>query len=402
VNEYDFSDLVERNREEVPVGHPPTDLLLVARAARRQRRLKALGITLASAVVVGAGGLGIHALASQGSSSHTARLTPSPISATGVTLDPSTGIPVAPVHATRQVGIDGWTVTVPGGWGTDQVGCDRTTPLRATVVFDHHDRGLPNCARTRILPREPSVHISTDPVPAVQWRTISGVAVRRVGPTADCLTCATITVPSASATFEIQARTTGQLHTIEHSLRPVSGRTITVPVWQVPEHGRPALDQMTQIALADGLRPRTVETPSAAPPGKFLASSPPLGTPVDSGRGITIVYSAGDLASLATVTSLHRHGWNVRAAASFSPAVTRDQAREAAGQFVDRTSSDVYLRTLTIVHSEPAGQRIQAVPTWLVASGVEHEGGRTTCTLTAVDADNGRLIETRTGFVGRP
>jgi hypothetical protein len=401
MTEHDFAVLVERNRDEVPVGHPPVDLLRAARAARRKRRLKGLGITIGAVVVVGAGGLVVHAVTGQSSSSSAGtRSSPTaPSTPTTGTSPPDTG--VAPFQATREVGIDGWVVTVPGSWGTDQVGCDGTTAIRPTVVFDHHERGRPRCGRIRILPREPSVHVTSDPVPASRWRTISGVAVRRMAPTSECPTCATLTVPSTSATFEIRARTTGQLHRIESSLRPVSGRTITVPVWQAPVHGPAALDQMTQIALANGLRPQTVEMPDPEPPGTFLASSPPMGTPVDSGRGITIFYSAGDLASYATATSLRRHGWDISAAGDFAPPVTRDQAKAAAARFGVHPGTDVFLRTLTIVHSEPAGQRIQAVLAWLVVSGVEQRGGRTTATLTAVDAVKGRVLETRTGFVGR-
>lgn len=401
MNEHDFIALVERNRNEVPVGHPPADLLRVARVARRQRRLKGLGITLATLVVLGTVGLGVHALTEQRTPPGAGAADRSPTTGTTVTIDPTTGSQDTTARATRPVGINGWVVTVPDGWGTDQVGCDRTTATGPTVVFDHRDRVRPRCPRSPSRPLPPSVHITSGAVPAAPWRTINGVDVRRVVQRSSCPTCATITVPSTSAIFQIRARNRRQLHSIEHSLRPVSGRSITIPVWQVPEHGAPALDQMTQISLADGLRPQTVEEPSSAPPGQFLRSLPPMGTPVDLGRGITIVYSAGDLAAYATTASLHRHGWEVSAAGDFSPPFTRDQARAAIARSGGRPGPDVFLRTLAIVRDAPSGERVRATPVWLVVRRLDLHRTPTTYTITAVDADNGRVIESRTGFVGR-
>jgi hypothetical protein len=362
--------LVEQHRQEQLMSLPPVDLLATARRDRARRRRRAAAIAggvVAGVVLVAAA---VHALSATSGAGHAAS---PPTQKPRVT-------PFAPAPSTRLVGLNGWVVRVPASWGTDQVGCDGSTPTHATVVFDHHS-GHPRAASSCVVP------------PKVPYIRITDAT----SPGPPCRTCAVIEMSSSRVTFEIHARSPHQMRVIEDSLQQLSSRQTTVPVWRDPAGATAAPDQMTTISRAQGLRPHVLEVPSREPPGVFLNSDPPMGTPVDLGRAITLFYSAGDLGRYASPASLQRHGWRLSAVSDFEPAFGRPAAIRAAG---GGTATEAFLRTLTITHEGPRHVLVQRRLAWLVvtAPGDRRNGHLTT--ITAVDARNGRALETLTGFRG--
>jgi hypothetical protein len=386
MNEAEFVDLVEQHRQEQLMGLPPVDLLTRARRTRalRRRRTAAIpGVVLvAAALVVGA----VHTFGQLIGSSAGA----SPPGLTHPAAPPTTS------PATRLVGLNGWVVSVPASWGTDQIGCDSSSSIRPSVLFDHHVEPLPParpCPRPRAT--TPFLRIAEERFHGVPWRTISGVEVDRRRHAA-CPGCATLRVPTAGVSFEIQASSTRSLRRIEESLHPISSRQVTVPVWTAPATGQSALDQMTVIATGVGLRSRVLEVPSRRPPGTFLRSDPPLGTPVDLGRYVALYFSAGDLGRYATGGSLARHGWRIFPVSSDQPSYARSQAIRAAG-VPHPAGHPAFLRTLTIIHEGPRLVVVRRRLTWLVVTA--HRDG--TVAVTAVDAATDRVLESQSGFRGR-
>lgn len=384
--EADFLDLVERHRQEQPMGLPPADLLArarLARTVRRRRRAVVPGaLLLTAALVVGA------------------VRTIGDLAATSPQVERPTVVPSTAAPTTRLVGINGWVVAVPASWGTDQVGCDGITAIRPSVLFDHH---VQPPGPTRHCPRPrttvPFVRVGGESFPGVPWRTVSGVEVDRRS-SRGCESCATLRVPTANVSFEIRATRPGELRRIEDSLRPLSTRQITVPVWTDPGTGPHGLDQMTVVATGQGLRPQVFEVPSRRPPGTFLRSTPPLGTPVDLGRAIALYYSAGDLGRFATAGSLGRHGWRIYPVTSARPSYGRVEARQTAGVAGPSAGRHpAYLRSLTIIHEGPRLVVVRRRLTWLVVSTDGGPGG--SVSITAVDADTDRVIESQSGFRGR-
>jgi hypothetical protein len=380
MTEADLVDLVERHRQELLMSVPPPDLLTRARRSRtlRRRRTAAFAgaIVVGAAVVVGA----VHTVGQLRGSRSAAQV-------------PVVPTPIGPT--TRLVGSNGWVVRVPASWGTDRVGCDGVSAIRPSVLFDHHVGPVPGCrpASTTV----PFVRISDEDFAGVPYRTISGVAVVR-RPHADCPTCATLRVPAANVSFDIRAASTSGLGRIEASLRPISSQQVTVPVPTAVTGGRGALDLMTTVATGEGLRPRVFELPSRRPPGTFLRSEPPVGTPVDLGHGIALYFSAGDLGRYATTGSLARHGWRIFPVSTYDPSYGRAEAIRAAGvSSPSPARHPAFLRTLTITHEGPRRVVVRRRVVWLVVT----PSPRGAVSIIAVDAATDHVIESQDAFHGR-
>jgi hypothetical protein len=386
--EKEFVALVEQHRQEQLMSLPPADLLTIARETRRRRRRRTAAIT---------GGILVGALLAVGAVD-TAR---------HVVRDAHDAAPPVPGFlparrssgpATRLVGLNGWVVRVPASWGTDQVGCEGVMPHRPSVLFDHHLASSRPCL---LNVNTPSIRIGAHSLGGVPWRIVSGVAVVR-HPHAGCPTCATLGVPTAGVSFEIHTRTPAGLRRIEVSLAPISRRQVTVPVWTTPATGPGALDQMTTIAIGSGLRPRAFEVPSRRPPGTFLGSNPPIGTPVDLGRSISLYFSAGDLARYATGSSLRRHGWRIFPATTAQPPNGRSAAiRSALGSAAGLQRHPAFLRTLTITHEGPHNVVVRRRRVWMVVTPSTLGSRRGASSIIAVDATTGHVIEAQREFRGR-
>ncbi len=391
LNEQQLVELVEEHRADQLMSLPPPGLLASAHDVRRHRRRRTSAITagVVAAVLLVSGGVHvIRALAADSAAEAAPAATgPAP---------PWAQHPSGP--ATRLVGLNGWAVRVPASWGTDQVGCDGVTAARPTVLFTR----LLTPERTDCAPALPTlyVRIGNERFHGVRWRTINGVRVLR-RPHA-CAICADLRVPSSGVSFQIRANDDTELRRIELSLQPVSPRQVTVPIGTPAADRRVALDQMVTIATGAGLRPRVLEVPSRRPPGTFLRSTPPLGTPVDLGRSISLYFSAGDLTRFAGRHSLARHGWRIFPVAVARTTYPRQAAvRAALGPGAGSGRHPTFLRTLTITHEGPRRVVVRRRVVWLVVTPAAF-GSRTGATsITAVDADTGRVIEGQVDFRGR-
>jgi DNA-directed RNA polymerase specialized sigma24 family protein len=382
--------LVERHRQDQPMSLPPADLLADAHDVRRRRRRRTSEITaavLAGLVLVSGA---VHLVRNLGEDS--------PASAASASGPPPWALDPSGPASTRTVGLNGWAIRVPTSWGTDQVGCDGVTAARPTVLFTtlltpvHRDcpPGLPTLY----------VRIGDQRFAGVPWRTISGVTVLRRPHV--CAVCATVRVPSAHVSFQIRAASATQLRRIARSLEPVSPRQVTVPVGASATRGRAALDQMVTIATGAGLRPRVLEVPSRRPPGTFLRSVPPIGTPVDLGRSISLFFSAGDLGRYATPVSLRRHGWRIFGVAVARTTYRRPAAvRAALGPHARPSAHPTFLRTLTITHEGPRHVVVRRRLVWLVVSPTSLGGRAGAASITAVDAATNHVIEAQRDFRGR-
>jgi DNA-directed RNA polymerase specialized sigma24 family protein len=382
--------LVERHRQDQPMSLPPADLLADAHDVRRRRRRRTSEITaavLAGLVLVSGA---VHLVRNLGEDS--------PASAASASGPPPWALDPSGPASTRTVGLNGWAIRVPTSWGTDQVGCDGVTAARPTVIFTtlltpvHRDcpPGLPTLY----------VRIGDQRFAGVPWRTISGVTVLRRPHV--CAVCATVRVPSAHVSFQIRAASATQLRRIARSLEPVSPRQVTVPVGASATRGRAALDQMVTIATGAGLRPRVLEVPSRRPPGTFLRSVPPIGTPVDLGRSISLFFSAGDLGRYATPVSLRRHGWRIFGVAVARTTYRRPAAvRAALGPHARPSAHPTFLRTLTITHEGPRHVVVRRRLVWLVVSPTSLGGRAGAASITAVDAATNHVIEAQRDFRGR-
>jgi hypothetical protein len=217
-----------------------------------------------------------------------------------------------------------------------------------------------------------------------------------------CAVCATLRVPSADVSFQIRAANDTQLHLLVRSLAPISPRQVTIPVGSSLPTGRGALDQMVTIATGAGLRPRVLEVPSRKSPGTFLFSVPPIGTPVDLGRAISLFFSAGDLGRYASSSSLRRHGWRIFGVAVARSTYGRPAAvRAALGRAATPSSHPTFLRTLTITHEGPRGVVVRRRLVWLVVTPTPIGPRAGATSITAVDATTDRVIETQHDFLGR-
>jgi hypothetical protein len=145
-----------------------------------------------------------------------------------------------------------------------------------------------------------------------------------------------------------------------------------------------------------------LEVPSRQPPGTFLRSEPPIGTPVDLGTSISLFFSAGDLGPYATNASLRRHGWRILGAAVVPPPYPRAAAARAAlGRDAPPSAHPTFLRTLTITHDGPRRVVVRRRLVWLVVSPTVAGDRPGASSITAVDAGTGRVIETEREFRGR-
>jgi RNA polymerase sigma-70 factor, ECF subfamily len=379
--------LVEQHRRDQPMSLPPADLLALAHDVRRRRRTRTTAVTAAvlAAVLIVSGA--VHVVRGLGSDAAPAAY-------------PPPDFPAAPrpaVSSTRLVGANGWAVRVPSSWGTDQVACDGLTAARPTVLFA---RLLTRGADCRTGPPTRYVRIGDDSFPGVPWRTISGVPVLRRRHV--CGVCARLRVPSASVSFEIRAHDAALRHRIEASLQPIGIRQVVVPIGPPPTRDRPALDEMVSAAIGSGLRPRVLEIPSLLTPGTFLRSDPPIGTPIDLGRSISLFFSAGDLGRFATTASLRRHGWRIFAETTSRPTYGRLTAvRAAVGRTDVRGNHPTFLRTLTIVHDGPRRVVVRRRLVWLVVSPTRVGPQPGASSIAAIDATTGRVIEAQQIFRGR-
>lgn len=388
MTEQAFVALVEQHRQDQPMSLPHPDLLATARDVRRARRRRTTATTAAllAGVVLVSGAARVISTLGHDSPAAAAPAPPWAVHPRG----PAT---------TRLVGLNGWAIRVPSSWGTDQVGCDGVTAARPTVLFTT----LLTPVHRDCPPALPTlyVRIGDQRFAGVPWRTISGVTVLRRPHV--CAICASLRVPSAGVTFQIRANNDTELHRIQRSLQPISPRQVTVPIGtSTTTRGRAALDQMVTIATGEGLRPRVLEVPSRRPPGTFLRSVPPIGTPVDLGRSISLFFSAGDLGRYATPASLRRHGWRI-----FGVAVARTTyrrpavVRAALGRGADPTAHPTFLRTLTITHEGPRRVVVRRRLVWLVVSPTSLAARSGATSITAVDAATNRVIESQRDFRGR-
>ena len=391
LHEQQMVELVEQHRADQLMSLPPADLLASAHVVRRSRRRRTgaatAGVLAATLLVTGA----LHVVR--------ALVTDEPAAAAPVAIGPAPPWAQHPSGpSTRLVGLNGWAIRVPGSWGTDRVACDGVTPARPTVLFSAILARVPRCPTGH-----PTlfVRIGNASFPAVPWRTISGVPVLRRRH--DSAASTTLRVPSARISFRIHAANGTQLRRIRNSLQPVSPRQVTVPIG-TPAHGRVALDQMVTIATGAGLRPRTLEVPSRERPGTFLFSVPPIGTPVDLGRSISLFFSAGDLGRFATTASLRRHGWRIFPVAVPRPTYGRPAAvRAALGPHRPAHLSDhpTFLRILTITHEGPRRVVARRRLVWLVVTPDLHGARPGAASITAVDAGTDHVIESQPDFRGR-
>jgi DNA-directed RNA polymerase specialized sigma24 family protein len=391
ISEQALVGLVEQHRQDQSMSLPPPDLLTDAHDVRRRRRRRASRVTaavLAGLVLVSGA---VHLVRNLGDDAPAAAARasgPPPPWA----LDPSGRA------STRTVGLNGWALRVPTSWGTDQVGCDGVTAARPTVLFT-----------TLLVPAERDcppglptlyVRIGDQRFAGVPWRTINGVPVLRRRHV--CAVCATLRVPSAHVSFQIRAANGRQLHRLAHSLEPVSSRQVTVPIGTSASRARVALDQMVTLATGAGLRPRVLEVPSRHRPGTFLFSVPPIGTPVDLGRSISLFFSAGDLGRYASTASLRRHGWRIFGVAVARSTYGRPAAvRAALGRGASPAAHPAFLRILTITHEGPRRVVVRRRLVWLVVSPVRLGARGAARSITAVDATTDRVIETQRDFRGR-
>ncbi|WP_151083881.1 hypothetical protein [Nocardioides cynanchi] len=388
LSEQQLVELVEQHRADQLMSLPPPHLLASAHDVRRGRRRRTLAATagVLAAVLLISGA--VHVVR--------ALVTDTPAAAAPGPAPPWAQHPSGP--ATRLVGLNGWAIQVPGSWGTDRVACDGVTPSRPTVLFTAL---LTRGHRCRTGPPTLFVRIGNASFTGVPWRTVSGVPVRQRRHHSAIST--TLRVPSARVSFHIRAANRTQLRLIRNSLQPVSSRQITVPIGTAAR-GRAALGQMVTIATGAGLRPRMLEVPSREQPGTFLFSVPPIGTPVDLGRSISLFFSAGDLGRFAATSSLRRHGWRIFPVAVPRPTYGRPAAvRAALGPH--RTTSTAghptFLRILTITHDGPRRVVVRRRLVWLVVTPDRIGTRRGAASITAVDAVTDRVIETQHDVRGR-
>jgi DNA-directed RNA polymerase specialized sigma24 family protein len=391
--EQELVGLVEQHRQDQAMSLPPPDLVARAHDVRRERRRRTTAVTggvLAGIVLVSGA---VHVVRTLVHDSPTAAAA---TSSTGA--PPPWAVDPSGRAGTRLVGLNGWALRVPTSWGTDQVGCDGVTAARPTVLFT----ALLTPAQHDCPPGLPMlfVRIGDQRFAGVPWRTISGVPVLRQPHV--CGVCASLRVPSAGVSFQIRAANGTQLHRIARTLQPLSPRQVTVPIGTSTAHGRAALDQMVTVATGQGLRPRVLEVPARKPPGTFLFSVPPIGTPVDLGRSITLFFSAGDLGRYATTASLRRHGWRIFGVAVARSTYGRPAAVHAAlGRAASPTEHPTFLRTLTITHEGPRRVVVRRRLVWLVVSPTRLGDRGAARSITAVDATTGHVIEQQRDLRGR-
>jgi hypothetical protein len=233
----------------------------------------------------------------------------------------------------------------------------------------------------------------------VPWSIINGVTVLRRPPV--CNVCADLRLPEARVSFEIRASSALQLRAIEASLQPIGPRQVTVPTGG-PTGTDVPLDQLVTVATGEGLRPRVLEVPSRRPPGTFLRSDPPIGTPVDLGRSISLYFSAGDLGRYAVTRSLARHGWRIFPVAVARTTYPRQAAlRAALGGHARPAGHPTFLRTLTIPHEGPRRVVVRRRLVWLVVTPTVSGSRDGATSISAVDATTGRVIEAQGDFRGR-
>jgi hypothetical protein len=385
--ERDLMALVEEHRQDQTMSLPPPDLLSDARDVRRGRRRRATAITAGALAGLGLVSGLVHVVRAIGDDA--------PAAAASVSTPPPWAVNPSGPPATRLVGLNGWAIRVPASWGTDQVACDGVTAAGPTVLFTSLLTRGPDCPTP--LPTL-YVRIGNERFRGAPWRTVSGVPVLR-RPHA-CAVCATLRVPTAHVSFQIRANSSLELHRIERSLQPISPRQVTVPIGDSTDTARAALDRMVTVATGEGLRPRVLEVPSRRPPGTFLRSDPPIGTPVDLGRSISLFFSAGDLRPYATTVSLRRHGWRIFDVALAGTTYPRTAAvRAALGRGASPAAHPTFLRSLTITHEGPRGVVVRRRLVWLVVTPAV--AGPGAASITAVDAATDRVIETQPGFRGQ-
>jgi DNA-directed RNA polymerase specialized sigma24 family protein len=391
IGEQALVGLVEQHRQDQSMSLPPPDLMADAHDLRRRRRRRATGMTaalLAGLVLVSGA---VHLVRSLGEDSPAAAAA-APDAPPPWALDPSGRA------STRTVGLNGWALRVPASWGTDEVGCDGVTAARPTVLFT----SLLTPADRECPPGLPTlyVRIGDQRFAGLPWHPVNGVPVLRRPHV--CAVCATLRVPSAHVSFQIRAANGRQLHRIARSLGPVSARQVTVPIGTPTPRGRAALGQMVTLATGAGLRPRVLEVPSRHQPGSFLFSVPPIGTPVDLGRPISLFFSAGDLGRYASTASLRRHGWRIFGVAVVRSTYGRPSAvRAALGRGASPATHPAFLRILTITHEGPRRVVVRRRLVWLVVSPTRLGTRGAARAITAVDATTDRVIETQRDFRGR-
>jgi len=389
LGEQQLLGLVEQHRADLLMSLPPPDLLASAHDVRRQRRRRAGAVTagIVAAVLLVSGGVHVVRALVQDSPAEAAPATgPAP---------PWAQHPSGP--STRLVGLNGWAVRVPASWGTDEVGCDGVTAARPTVLFTR----LLTPRTADCAPALPTVYvrIGDESFAAVPWSIISGVTVLRRPHV--CNVCADLRLPDAGVSFEIRASSALQLRAIEASLQPIGPRQVTVPTGG-PTGTDVPLDQLVTVATGEGLRPRVLEVPSRRPPGTFLRSDPPIGTPVDLGRSISLYFSAGDLGRYAVTRSLARHGWRIFPVAVARTTYPRQAAlRAALGGHARPARHPTFLRTLTITHEGPRRVVVRRRLVWLVVTPTVSGSRDGATSISAVDATTGRVIEAQGDFRGR-
>lgn len=389
MNEETFVCLVNRACADLEPVPPPVNLML--RAGRRRRWLGS-AVTVAAAAGLVAVAVAGGALLSQ---QHAVR----PPAATTGSPSPAEPVMTAP-EGTRLVGANGVVVAVPEHWGTDQVGCDNMTPIRPTVVFGHHEEGYPACA-VLLDEQVPSLRIDTgrdahagdlDGVPTGE---VDGLPARRGSTTTDRFGFVTswIAFPEQQVRFTTTAATTGDLERILGSASRVIAGYLLVPNWYEQSVSQLRLDQMTDLVRDAGLRPLVIEVPHGwQRPGAFLRTDLPIGTPLTAGSTVTVVYAAGDLSYYATPRSLAAGGWDIGPATDFTPAVSRDHAKQIAG--ATGFNDDAFLRTLAYPVcpdgadcADPKSRQV-----WLVVDEFHYNGSGNTSHLVVVDAQTGQRL----------
>lgn len=388
MNEETFVDLVDRACAEV---HPaPPRMESIVRSGRRRRWVGSVATVAGAAATVAVVVVGVAVLSDQ-------RASHAPAAPTGSETPPDSSM--TPPSGSRLVGANGVVVAVPVGWGTDQVGCDGRTAIQPTVVFGHHEQGVPTCA-VLLDQQVPSLRVDTgrdthaDDPEGEPAEPVAGQTVRRGPSTTDRYGFVTswIAFPEQDVRFTVTAETTDAVEQVLASARVVAAGYDLVPNWYEQPVGEVQLDYVTDLVRGAGFDPVATEAAHGwQRPGGFLRTVPPIGTPLPAGSTVTVVYAAGNLDYYATPRSLTAGGWAVGPATDFTPAVSRDRAKRIVG--ATDFNTDAFLRTLAYPVCADGGcpdQRPRLV--WLVVDSFHYDGSGNTSHLVVVDAESGERL----------
>lgn len=280
-----LSELLERAADRVAVGPAPTTAIVHDAGRERRRRALTLSLVSAAAVAVVAGGTAL-------------------LSAPGTSPGPQPPVasptPTAPVTGQRLVGIGHAAIAVPQSWGTNETRCG--VPQKDTVVIDV---GAIDACLTKRPQGVESVEV-TEGKPrfdftADQAFTVDGVAAQRQATTCeltfgDIRVCnGTVYIPSMGGSFRAESSTgAAEVDRILEGIRVVPGQ-VGVPGYQSialnrqENSGEKYLEALREAGLAAEVNTRKV---SGLDAGHVLEVSPQPGEMVAPGSVVTVTVAA--------------------------------------------------------------------------------------------------------------